>query len=246
MPDREDDRFGDLGPSRAERIGDQLAERDRTHPEPIDRPPETPRPSNRYAWVVGIVMLMGVIVLLLTTAIPNSGEGLLGLKNGERLPDFAVPMATGTLEGDANICQRRPCPEEAGDAPACELRSSGVFNVCELRQRPMVLTFVFDRGANCFPQVDRTERVRGAVPGVTFATVYFTRKDRDEVRAIVRRRGWRQPVGLDRDGQVANLYGVGVCPTTVFATAGGKVVETGIGNLTDAELRRKARRIVKR
>ncbi|HKF80283.1 MAG TPA: hypothetical protein VKB17_05610 [Thermoleophilaceae bacterium] len=254
MPEQED-RFSDLGGdgpedpdnrSRAERIGDRLAERDRTDPEPDQRRPEAPRPTNRYAWLVGILMLMGISVLLITTALPNRGQGLLGLEPGERLPDFAAPLALGHLEGDANLCRRRPCPEGSGSVPACELRSREVLNICELRRHPLVLTFVFDRGADCFPQVDRTERVRDDVRGVRFATVYFSRKDRDEVRNIVRNRGWRQPVGLDPDGQVANRYNVGGCPTTIFARAGGRVVETRLGNLTEGELRQKGRRLVGR
>jgi hypothetical protein len=232
----DDDRFEDLS------IGDRLADRDRTHPEPVRRP-EVPRPGNKYAWLVGILMLMGLGFLLFFNTLPNSGEALFGLERGERLPDFAVPLATGTLEGDANLCQEDPCPDQAGRRPACELRSEEVFNVCQLRRRPLVLTFIFDRGADCFPQVDRTERARRELPGVQFATVYFSKKDRDEVRNLVRGRRWRQPVGLDRDGQVANRYGVGVCPTTVFAHAGGRVRTTKLGNLTEAELERVAARL---
>jgi hypothetical protein len=78
---------------------------------------------------------------------------------------------------------------------------------------------------------------------VQFATVFFTDKERSEVRALVEARGWRQPVAVDEDGAVANLYGVGGCPTTVFARAGGRVAATELGNLTEAELRRRARRI---
>ena len=237
-----EDRFGDLGEQRRS-AAERLEERDRTHPEPAEGPPEVPRPGNKYAWVVGIVMLMGLGVLLLTTTLPNKGEGLLSLGRGERLPDFAVPLASGDLEGDANVCQKRPCPKGSGAVPACELRSSDVFNICELRERPLVLTFVFDRGADCFPQVDRTERALGGARSVAFATVYFTRKDRGEVRQIVRSRGWRQPVGLDRDGEVTNRYGVGVCPTTIFSRAGGRVVDTELGNITEAELVRRARRL---
>ena len=33
--------------------------------------------------------------------------------------------------------------------------------------------------------------------------------------------GWSFPVALDRDGQLLNLYGIGDCPTTVFAKKGG-------------------------
>jgi hypothetical protein len=247
MPEGED-RFSDLGRderSRAERIGDRLAERDRTHPEPAGRPPEVPRASNKYAWLVGIILLMGISVLLITTALPNRGEGLLGPKRGTVLPDFAAPNALGHLEGDANLCRKRPCPKGSGAIPACELKSREIVNICELRRQPLVLTFVFDRGADCFPEVDRTERVMGQVRGVRFATVYFTRKNRDEIRNIVANRGWRQPVAVDADGQLANRYSVGGCPTTVFAKAGGVVLTTKLGNLTESELRQEARRLVR-
>ena len=230
------DRFDDLS------IGEKLAERDRTHPEPVKRP-ETPRPGNKYAWVVGIVMLMGLGVLLFAQTIPNTGEALFGLERGERMPDFAVPLATSELEGDANVCQKEPCPEGSGPRPACEIHNVNVLNSCDLSRRPVVLTFVFDRGADCFPQVDRTERVRDSIPGVGFATVYFTRKERDDVRGLVRARGWTQPVGVDQDGQVANLYGIGVCPTTMFVRAGGRVDKTKLGNLTEEQLRRGAERL---
>jgi peroxiredoxin len=246
MPEGED-RFSDLGRderSRAERIGDELAERDRTHPEPDRGPPEVPRASNKYAWLVGIILLMGISVLLITTALPNRGEGLLGLKPGAHLPDFAAPNALGHLEGDANLCHSRPCPKGSGAVPACELKSKEVVNICELRRQPLVLTFVFDRGADCFPEVDRTERVMGKVRGVRFATVYFSRKDRAEIRSIVAHRGWRQPVAVDADGQLANRYSVGGCPTTLFAKAGGLVVTTKLGNLTEGQLRQEARRLV--
>ena len=118
-----------------------------------------------------------------------------------------------------------------------------MVNLCELRRRPLVLTFIFDRGADCFPQVDRTERVKSELEDVQFATVYFSRKERDEIRRLVEARGWTQPVGVDADGGVVNLYGVGGCPTTIFARPGGKVADVELGNLTEAELRAKAERI---
>ena len=67
------DRFEDLSP------GERLAERDRTHPEPVKRP-EMPHAGNKYAWLVGILMFMGLAVLLFVQTIPNSGEGLKGPK----------------------------------------------------------------------------------------------------------------------------------------------------------------------
>ena len=241
-----DDRFGDLGdqPEKgdAQALGERLAERDRTHPEPVRRP-EVPRPGNKYAWLVGILALMGLSVLLFTTTLPNSGDGINGPEPGSRLKAFASPSALGDVEGVPNVCQRKKdCNETNGPVPACQVRTEGVVNLCDLRRRPVVLTFVFDRGADCLPQVDRTERVREDLPGVNFATVFFSRKDRDELRRIVAARGWQQPVATD-DGAIVNIYGVGGCPTTVFAEAGGKVVDTKLGNLTEDQLRRQAARL---
>jgi hypothetical protein len=42
---------------------------------------------------------------------------------------------------------------------------------------------------------------------------------------------------------VANLYGVGGCPTTVFAEAGGRVADVKLGNLTEEQLRAQAGRL---
>ena len=245
MTDRED-RFGDLGAGEERRsVGERLEERDRTHPEPVERPPETRRPSSRYAWVIGIAFLI-VIVVAGFNSLPNEGRGLLGPEPRSQLAPFSTPLATSRLEGDANLCRKRPCPKNAGPVPACDVRSSAVLNVCELWRRPLVLTFVFDRAADCFPQVDRVERMRREVPEVNFAVVYFSRKDRSEVREIVLRRRWSMPVGHDRDGAVVNRYGIGGCPTTVFAYRGGEVRRTRLGSLTEAQLRDGARRLIRR
>src|SRR3712207_3497975 len=102
-----EDRFGDLGPGEERRsAAERLEERDRTHPEPDAGPPEAPRPRNRYAWVVGIVMLMIVSVLLLRSiAGNNQGAGVRGPEPGDKLREFAAPSATGDLDGDANVRQ---------------------------------------------------------------------------------------------------------------------------------------------
>ena len=38
---------------------------------------------------------------------------------------------------------------------------------------------------------------------------------------------------------MANLYGVGGCPTAIFTQVGGEVVDTELGNVTEEELRRR-------
>ena len=247
-----EDRFGDLGDGRPRSAAERFEDEDRLRPEPDAPPrrPEVPRQGNRYAWAVAIVALMGIGVLLFTTALPNSGRGLRGLKEGERIPDFAARLATAPLapdeeKVDANVCQRASeCNEQVGTVPACRLRFEGFFNVCEARKRPLVLTFVFDQGADCNPQVDRVERMKDEFPGVNFAVVYFIDEERAEVAQIVRRRKWSMPVAHTPDGAVVNLYGVGGCPTTVFARKGGRVRETVLGPISEDGLRRRVRGIL--
>jgi hypothetical protein len=230
-----EDRFEDLS------TGDKLARRDETHPEPV-KPPQVPRPGNKYAWLVGIVMLMGLGVLLFAQTLPNAGEAVQGPNEGQRLPAFAAPAADGNLSGDANVCQERPCPEGAGERPACAIESEEVVTVCPDRERALVLTFVVTRGTDCEPQVDRAERVRGRLPEVDFVTV-VSGDSREETAGLARQRRWRQPVAVDEDGAVVNLYGIGVCPVTVFARD-GRVEATTLGNLTEDQLFRRARRLV--
>jgi hypothetical protein len=239
-----EDRFEDLGGGeRRAEIGDQLAERDRTHPEqrPPQRP-EVPRPGNKYAWAVGILALMGLGILLFAQTLPNSGEAVQGPNPGQRLPAFAAPSATGDKTGDANVCQKLPCDKNAGPVPACSLRRSDVVTICPRDRGPVVLTFVVTRGTDCEPQVDRVERVRHSVPDVRFITV-LSGDDHKEASGLARAREWTQPVAVDQDGAVVNLYGVGVCPLTVFAKD-GRVRATAIGNLTEGELRRRAQRLL--
>ena len=62
------DRFEDLSP------GERLAERDRTHPEPMRRP-EMPHAGNKYAWLVGILMFMGLARAAVRADAPEQRRG---------------------------------------------------------------------------------------------------------------------------------------------------------------------------
>jgi hypothetical protein len=237
-----DDRFSDLGeerkrPSAAELLaaGDEAelaAERklERKH---------APKPSSAYSWVVGIAFLLLIIVVGLNS-LPNAGEGLKGPKPGTLMPAFAAPLATGTLDKDVNI---KANGKEPGQTLACNVHVASALNGCDLRKRPSVIVFAGTRGANCLPGFDRIERVRAAFPQVNFAGILI-KMDRDGAAKTVAKGGWRFPVAFDRDGQLTNVYGLGVCPATVFARKGGRVVTTKLGKITDAQLRATIRRIL--
>jgi hypothetical protein len=133
--------------------------------------------------------------------------------------------------------------KEPGQTLACNVHVASALNGCDLRKRPSVIVFAGTRGANCLPGFDRIERVRAAFPQVNFAGILI-KMDRDGAAKTVAKGGWRFPVAFDRDGQLTNVYGLGVCPATVFARKGGRVVTTKLGKITDAQLRATIRRIL--
>jgi len=236
-----EDRFGDLGKQRERRpsAAELLAAGDEAElaAERKLEQQKAPRPSSAYSWVIGIVFLMAVAVAGVN-ALRSEGPGALGPATGHQLPVFAAPLATGPLDGDANVKARAAQP---GHTLACNVRNPGALNVCELRKKPVVLTFMFTRLADCAPQLDRVERVRGEFPEVNFVGVIIRQKKADAAK-LVRTHRWGFPVVLDRDGQVSNIYGIGGCPTTIFARKGGKVRATRLGKLSEAQLRAEVRR----
>jgi hypothetical protein len=208
---------------------------------------DRPRPSRRYSTFVGLAFLILIVIATLNTVRTHSG-GILGAGNDERdmpLPEFAVPNArTGPLDKDANIAQddcstsENPCSDTR--TPACEisLPRSKAIRVCDLFDRPLVLSFWFTKGANCLPTQDVLDRVASGYRGrVNFLSIDI-RDDPADVRDIVRQHGWTIPVGYDRDGAVSNLYRVGGCPTVAFAYPGGILAfaEAGTGNLSRPQI----------
>lgn len=234
-----EDRFGDLGQSRPPSAAERLAAGDAAElaAERKAERAKAPRPSSAYSWVVGIVFLLAIAIAGVN-ALRSNGPGALGPRAGRPLPVFAAPLATGPLDGDANVKAKASQP---GHTLACAVRDAGAMNVCELRKKPVVMTFMFTRLANCTPQLDRVNRIRAEFPGVNFVGVIIRQKKADAAK-LVRAHHWGFPVLLDRDGQVSNIYGIGGCPTTVFARRGGTVRATKLGNLTTAQLRAEVRR----
>lgn len=209
---------------------------------------------DRYSLVVGLIFAAIIVIAVLNT-LENKDEGTLGLdKVAERwpLPEFAVPNAAGQLEGDANVAQddcetsQAPCPQSARRVPACRLRTRGALRVCDYFARPFVLSFWFSRGGStCTEQQDVVDQVYERYRGRVSFLSLDVRDDRDTVRDLIRRRGWRMPVGYDRDGAVGALYRVGLCPTFAYAYPGGTLQGASIGELTAAQLEAHVQRLLR-
>lgn len=231
-PEHRDDQRGPLG------FGDGEREEPTTRRErPPPAPARPPAGASRYGWFVGVVAVLVLAYISLNT-LRSRGPGSQGPAIGSRLPPFAAPLALSGLDGDVNVA-RKAGQGSAGARPACTVRGPGILNSCQLAERgPVVLAFLATRGARCSRELDRLEALRGRHPGVQIAAVSI-RGSREGLRAVVRGHGWRFPVGYDRDGILANLFGVAVCPQITYALPGGRVQATSVGELGAAELERR-------
>jgi peroxiredoxin len=185
------------------------------------------RISRHPAWIVLAVAAV-VLVYIGINTVRTHGPGSTGPAVGEQLPQFAAPLVTSDLVGDANVATRFG-QGAAGARPACDVSDPRALNICALERRgPVVLAFLTTGTGECARQVDAMQALARRFPQISFAAV-VVRGDRRSERALVRRHGWTLPVAQDRDGAVANLYGVAVCPTVVFAARGGRVRSTALG-----------------
>jgi hypothetical protein len=200
---------------------------------------------DRYSILVGLLFAAVIVVATVNTIGGGGGGGTLGLDQLPArwpLPEFAVPAAAGELEGDANVAQDNcetaeiPCPEDDRRTPACRIDTPGALRVCDLFSRPLVISFWFTKGEGCVEQQDVVERVYRRYRGRVGFLSLDIRDDRDTLRDLIRRHDWTLPVGYDRDGAVAGLYGVGGCPTFAYVYPGGTLQAAGIGDITAAGL----------
>jgi hypothetical protein len=207
---------------------------------------------DRYTIVVGLLFAAIVIVALVKGV--GGGGGTLGIDGQPArwpLPEFAVPIATGALEGDANVAQddcassELPCPASARRTPACRVKAAGAIRVCDLFGRPLVLSFWFGEGGECADQQDVVDHVYARYRGRVSFLSLNVHDDRDAVRDVVRRRRWTMPVGYDRDGAVAGLYRVGGCPTFAYAYPGGTLQSASFGRLSAHQLEARIEELIR-
>jgi hypothetical protein len=198
---------------------------------------------DRYSLIAGLFFAAIIVIAVVNTVGKNEGTlGLDEVASRWSLPEFAVPDAVGRLEGDANLAQddcetsQTPCPPGARRTPACRIRTTGAIRVCDFFDRPLVLSFWFTRGGNCVEQQDVVESAYARYRGRVNFLSLNVRDDRDTVRGLIRSRGWKMPVGYDRDGAVAALYRIGGCPTFAYVYPGGTLQEASIGELRSAQL----------
>jgi AhpC/TSA family len=183
-----------------------------------DRPSQFDRPiDRRYGRWIGVLALVILALITLNTVLTKP-IGAAGLAPGTQLPPFAVPLATGDLQGAANVATH--ANDGPAKRPACSVRGPRILNVCELYEAgPLVLALFVDEGS-CPRILVEMQALAPEFPGVRFAAVSI-KGHRGELRALVREHGLSFPVGIDEEGTLATLYKVASCPQVTFAYPGG-------------------------
>jgi hypothetical protein len=180
-----------------------------------------PEPTGpRYGRYVGVLGVLIAVLFVINTMLSNS-HGVGGIAPGQRLAPFAVPLALGAVNGDADIATHAD-DGEAGKRPACSVRGAGILNVCELYERGPVVLALFVDGGSCPQVLSEMQALAPSFPGVRFAGVALEGQ-RGGLRTLIRARNLTIPVGFDRDGVLAALYKVVSCAQLTFAYPGGVV-----------------------
>ena len=184
-----------------------------------EKPPAVASKSPRYGRYVAL--LAGLILVLITiNTLVTKPNGVTGVRAGERVPPFAVPLVLGTVEGDADIAEHAH-EGQRGNIAACRLRRPGVLNICQLYEHePVVLALFIDSGS-CPDVLGALQRVAPSFPGVRFAAVSL-KGSRSSLRSLIAKDGLTMPVGYDRKGDLLTLYKVATCPQLTFILPGGK------------------------
>ena len=192
------------------------------------------RPYRRMIGAIGI----GIAVVISAVLFITRGVGTIGIPPGQRLHSFVAPIATSTLNGDANL---NPHCNPARPNPRA-------LNLCPwlARRAPVVLGLFVPASSDCVRQIDAMQTVFRQFPhGVQFAAV-AVKTSHARAAGLVRSHGWTFPVAYDRDGALGEIYGVEVCPMVELAERGGivKYRLTGDGWLSPSALALKVRELV--
>jgi hypothetical protein len=199
--------------------------------------------SGRPTWIA-IAAGLAVLAYITWNTLSTPATSSTGVPAGTHLPPFAAPLVTSDLEGDANVA-RHAHQGAAGIEPACAVSDPRALNSCTLvRRGPLVLAFFTDGSGRCTKPLDAMQELASRHRDVGFAAVAI-RGNRGDVRTTVQQHGWSFPIAQDRDGAVANIYGIAICPSVVLVYRGGGVMRTALGSeeTTAAALERAVRRL---
>ena len=132
------------------------------------RPTGGASPARRYSLFVGIAFVIVIVIAPVEHAADRATTASSARprpRRARRCPQFAVPELLGSTGGRRQRLPgrlrdlREPCPDDERRTPACEVDLPEVIRVCDLFDRPLVISFWFTRGADCLPTQDVFDEV---------------------------------------------------------------------------------------
>lgn len=185
------------------------------------RPARQAIDTRPYRWAIGAFGL-GLAIVISVALFLSRGVGTVGVAPGHRLHNFAAPVATSHLNGNANLS--KPC--------RLGYLGSRAVNTCLLtRRKPLVIAFFVTGSSSCVREVDTLQKVsKQFADGVVGFAAVAVRASRSQTARLVRSHHWTVPVGYDLDGAVGAVYSVEICPLLELAYRGGVVKYRLIGN----------------
>ena len=208
-------------------------------------PPIRPSPPATAKTRLPGVLLVAALILLVAYVTYNTLSSQRGSSTGPTvgtpMVQFAAPLVNSSLEGDVNVTQRSAATGTT--KAACGLFGPAILNSCQLvRGHAAVLVFINASEGRCANTLDQVVAAAAKFPQLRIAAVVIA-GDRAGARALAASHGWKLPLAEDRDGALANLYGVAVCPQIVYLRPGGVISGVSIGEVGRAELSRSLREL---
>jgi AhpC/TSA family len=165
-----------------------------------------------YRWAIGI---FGIVLVIVISVVEFATHGVsnAGVRPGQPLIQFAAPLATSNLVGDVQM--NDPCRFGDFDGRA--------VNTCLLEKRgPLVLGFFVPGVTVCEREVNTMQELSKRFRSVQFVAVAASSSKATTAKEV-RSHHWTIPVAYDRDGALAQVYGVELCPMLELAERGGVV-----------------------
>ncbi|HUR17618.1 MAG TPA: TlpA disulfide reductase family protein [Acidimicrobiales bacterium] len=171
-------------------------------------PPGRPAPRPRWRWPA----LLAALTVGLVVAVVGYGPGdspVNRSSGGRMAPAFAVP----------------------------DLRDeSRTIELEQLRGHPVVLNFWASWCVPCRKELPAFQAVYSRM-GDQLTFLGMNHQDsRDDAVALLRKTGVQYQSGFDPRGRIAQAYALYGMPTTVFISAGGRILATRTGEMSESQL----------
>lgn len=163
-----------------------------------------------------------------------AGVGVLGMvaaffsSSSSSKPPDAPPRSTRS-------------PEVSGLAPAVELENvregESAVSLAALSGEPVVMNFFAAWCVPCATELPAFQAVADETKGRVAFLGIDHQDSRRAAQELMDATGVRFPAGYDPEGEVARAYGLRGMPTTVFISAGGRILERRNGEMSATELR---------